>query len=337
MEQSNRELGFVNILTIIALAAVFVSVPVIYVNNFVKENTGLKERVVILENELGLNMNLGASVSSTGSGETIGQFRINVNNSFSNLNDQLINSTSVDPGHQHTASAVSGTISIAKGGTGTSTSPTVTNQLLISTGTSVFGLTNELPNCDAATSSKLLFTSTSQQWSCGTDSVFNTTGTTGSVLRSSSTELIWDGLPFAMRATTTEITSDGVYGLATTTIAGNLLANGGGLRIKVAIQSNNGGDAYSFAAYYGGTLFASSAVVANTFNEFEITLLNYQSAKQFAVWRQLVSNNTILIVTSDTRGYLPTVDSTVNQTLRLEIAGIINNLARVFYYTIEQL
>src|SRR3990167_6801056 len=49
----------------------------------------------------------------------------------STINYRLNNSGTVDPGHLHTSSAVSSTISIAKGGTGTSTVPTIIGAAVI--------------------------------------------------------------------------------------------------------------------------------------------------------------------------------------------------------------
>ncbi|MAH46242.1 hypothetical protein CMI37_10455 [Candidatus Pacearchaeota archaeon] len=103
--------------------------------------TVTRERVITLKTEVQekeiavLQAQLGASVSSTELSDTINTFRTNVNGSLTRINDDVVNATSVDPGHLHTTAGVSGTIAIADGGTGTSTPPSENGQVLISSGT----------------------------------------------------------------------------------------------------------------------------------------------------------------------------------------------------------
>ena len=81
----------------------------------------LRIEIENLKNRLQTSQSLGATITQTELSNTINTFRTNTNTNLNNLNAQLTDSTSSDPGHTHTASAVSGTISIAKGGTATTT------------------------------------------------------------------------------------------------------------------------------------------------------------------------------------------------------------------------
>ena len=74
--------------------------------------------------------------------------------------------TSVNPGHVHTSAGVSGTVSIAKGGTGTSTTPADDN-VLVGDGTNyVFA---SIPDCGNASTSKIIYTSSTNSFSCVSD------------------------------------------------------------------------------------------------------------------------------------------------------------------------
>lgn len=119
----------------------------------------------------------GTLASTTDLTDTIGLFRTNLNGTILRLESKLQDTTSTDPGHVHTLSNGSGTLSIAKGGIGTSTSP-LTNEILIGTSSSYKLIS--VPNCDTASSSKLLFSSTSQTFSCGTDFSIATSSATWS-------------------------------------------------------------------------------------------------------------------------------------------------------------
>ena len=122
--------------------------------------------------EAEINKLLGGSLaSSTALTDTIGTFRINVNGSLDRLDAKITDTTSSDPGHKHSLNSsgliATTSLGVAFGGLGSTSTPAV-NQVVVGT-SSIYGLTNAIPNCDTATSSKLLYASTSQQWSCGTD------------------------------------------------------------------------------------------------------------------------------------------------------------------------
>ncbi len=120
---------------------------------------------------------LGAAILQTELTDTINTFRTNTNTSLTLINAQLTDATSSNPGHFHelTNVSASGTLPINKGGVGTTTAPSE-GKLLIGSSTA-WDFTNALPNCNNATSSKILFASTTRTWSCGTDT--NTAGTFG--------------------------------------------------------------------------------------------------------------------------------------------------------------
>src|SRR3990167_6023058 len=164
MDKSNRKLekGFINILGVLAIAALSVASLALFSANQVRN---------VVEGELQkqIELNLGAVVSSTALSDTIGTFRVNVNDNFTRINDQLINSTSVDPGHLHTTAGISSTIAISKGGTGTSTLPTDGQLPIGSASTTQYTYTNALPDCNATSTDKILFASTTKLWRCATD------------------------------------------------------------------------------------------------------------------------------------------------------------------------
>lgn len=165
--------------------------------------------------------------------------------------------------------------------------------------------------------------------------------TSGGFLRASSTSgvpYVWDGLSIAGNSSSTNFSTPQIF--VTTTIAGGVLSTNGGIRIKAAVQSNNGGDAYSFAVRYGGTIVASSSVTANTRSYIEVELMNYNNntSKQYATWMfSAAAGPVITISDSDAIASVPVLDSTQNQTLSLSIEGTINNLAKVYWWTVEPL
>lgn len=91
-----------------------------------------------------------------------------------------------------------GQVPVNKGGTGTNTIPSY-NQVIIGNNSSGYNLSGAIPDCTNASTSKLLFTSSTQSWSCGTDQVSlsalpsssSTQATTTLVGGSSTTTLHW--------------------------------------------------------------------------------------------------------------------------------------------------
>ncbi len=115
--------GFINILAIVAITAIISAVSFGFTTYKVKQ---VAEK------------NLGATILQTELANTIGTFRTNVNTSLTNINNALSNATSGDPGHYHTLSndaSATGTLPIAKGGTGITTTPS-NGSLLIGSSTS---------------------------------------------------------------------------------------------------------------------------------------------------------------------------------------------------------
>ena len=328
--------GFINIFGVLALAALSVASLALFSANKAKN---------IVENELNkqIELNLGAVVSSTALSDTIGTFRINVNDNFTRVNDQLINSTSVDPGHLHTASSVSSTITIAKGGTGTSTLPTADGQLpIVSASTTSFTYTNAVPDCVSATSSKLLFTSSTKTWSCGTDTATPTTSTVNGLFLKTSSTLVWDGLAYDIRGTSSiglTTTTVEAY-MATTTIPGGLMQQEGGLRITSFIRISDQTSEYKL--YYGGTVLGFANMPGGGADEFwiETVIVNRgATGNQIGVTISVSDNQTLGgVMDSDIRTAL--IDSSVNQTLNITIKTLNGAAASVpilEFYIIEPL
>ena len=90
----------------------------------------------------------------------------------STLSYQVRSTSQLNPGHKHDSDAVSGTISIAKGGTATSTTPSA-GQVLVGDGTG-YNFTNAIPNCVNTTTS-LHYTSSTRTWACDTATFVDTT------------------------------------------------------------------------------------------------------------------------------------------------------------------
>jgi hypothetical protein len=126
--------GFISLIGVIIIGLAIGSG--VFFGSTHQKNKVMNMRIEIQQAEIEvLQQQLGASVSSTELSDTINTFRTNVNGSLIRINDELVNSTSVDPGHLHTTGGVSGTIAVANGGTGTSTGPTINGQLFISSTT----------------------------------------------------------------------------------------------------------------------------------------------------------------------------------------------------------
>lgn len=172
--------------------------------------------------------------------------KIGINNSSvtTSLDWLLKAPTSSDPGHVHTSAAVSGTIAIAKGGRGTSTVPT-NNQIEISNGTNFVQAT--LPDCGNATTSKLIYTTSTKTFSCATDV---DTDTGGTLLISRNT------------TTTSFINSSAELTIASSSIPGGTLSTSNGVHMRVSIRALMGNGApgtLTIRLTYGGQNLATSS------------------------------------------------------------------------------
>lgn len=89
-------------------------------------------------------ISLGATIYTTALTDTINQFRINVNSSTQNLNEQLTNSTSVDPGHLHSINVSTGTITTLTATTVQTITASSTNVSSTNVSASGYGLLTSL-------------------------------------------------------------------------------------------------------------------------------------------------------------------------------------------------
>ena len=327
--------GFINILGVLVVAALSVASLALFSANKAKN---------IVENELQkqIELNLGAVVSSTALSDTIGTFRIKVNDNFTRVNDQLINSTSVDPGHLHTTAAVSGTIAIADGGTGTSTVPTVIGAAVITGNpSSTLDYTNQIPDCVSATSSKLLYTSSTKAWSCGTDTATPSTSTVNGLFLKTSSTLVWDGLAFDIHGTSTvgRVTQDVEAVVATTTIPGGLMQTEGGLRIKAFVTITD--QTTEYRVRYGGSVLALNNLPGGASDQFwiETMIVNRGlTGNQIGVSMSLADDQVVASV--DTNRQTALIDSTSNQTLTITLTtlnGVAAAVPVLEFYIIEPL
>ena len=322
--------GFINIFGVIAVAALAIG------------SLALHQVRQAIENDI--DKNLGASITFTDLSNTIGTFRTNVNTALNDVNNQLVSSTSTDPGHLHTASAVSGTISVAKGGTGTSTLPTADGQLpIVSASTTSFTYTNAVPDCVAATSSKLLFTSSTKTWSCGTDSVNVATSSAGGLFfKSTSTSpytTYAGSISFAKTTSTAVNSSEYINGryldLATTTLQGGFMGLRGGFRVVAFIDNTD--SAMTFSVLLGSTTVATSTFAANKDTYIDAELLNRSSSSiQIGMTRAFNITDSTINATNRTNTAINTL---IDQTLQFRITytGSPGSDSTVEYFYLEPL
>ena len=352
MNQKTR--GFISTIVIALLGVVSVFSLGLYAEYKVEQ---IKKDVIEKEVEL-IKQNLGASASTTQLTDTIGTFRNNVNGSLERINSALSDTTSTDPGHVHTSSAVSGTIAIAQGGFGTSSIP-LDGQIPVGS-SSAYAFTT-LPDCKTTATDKLLYTSSTHTWSCSTDqgitfsggpsqatgdlvyasgtSVFTrlSMATSGLTLRASTTPQ-WDGLAFVRSASSSVgLGTTATRVMATTTIPAGLLGTSRGLRVTLSggTASNDG---LNVTVGYGGTTFyTATGITLNVFFHTTVTILNNASTTAQVGGGYTIFDNSSQLVQVNNAG---SVNSAVSQDLTISFAKSTannGNTPSLFTYYIEVL
>lgn len=183
-----------------------------------------------------VSVQLGATTAIT---DTIGTFRTNVNAT----DEALRSTTSSDPGHVHTTAGVSGTIAIAKGGLNTSTVP-ADDRILVGDGTNYVFAT--IPDCGNASTSKIIYTTSTNSFSCVADVDTDTGGT----------------LLISRNATTTNFNnSSAANTIASSSIPSGTLSTNNGVRMRIAIRTlmNATPGTLTVRLTYGGQNLATSS------------------------------------------------------------------------------
>lgn len=327
--------GFINII-VLGLVAILGLAGSVYVADRLNEYEKAQEE-----------QKLGATILTTDLSNTLNTLRTNVNTSLTNLNAQLTDSTSSDPGHIHTTSSVNGfgsTTPISRGGTGTSTAPT-DNKLLIGSSTS-YAFTNAIPDCASASSSKLLFTSSTRSWSCGLDTASIATSTiAGLILRASSTSpyVEWTGQAFFRKASTSVDTTsaNAEFIMATSTIPANLVGANKGLRVKAGWTLNsNDGVTLSYNVKYGNQVVAStSAPTDYGFTTAETTIFGTDATTQVNITSVLGDDKGVNSEV-DIGATITNTTSTSAQNLTVSFltqGATMSGQGKVYYITIEPL
>jgi len=134
----NKNKGFATILLIGIILLTSILALGFYTKNRIN-----KVSEELLERQTALNF--GANVSSTELSDKIEQFRLNVNASLTNINNQLISTTSTDPGHKHSGWSYNSPYIFTSTSTdrvGIGTSTPAYNLQIVATASSTLGIGN---------------------------------------------------------------------------------------------------------------------------------------------------------------------------------------------------